>query len=145
MTDAELVARKLTVLREHLTRMKRRRPDDVETLRGDLERQDALALSVLVVVQEATDIAFHICSDEGWGLPATYRESFEILAQRGVIDAPLAASLAGATHLRNRIAHGYASLDIDRLWSDVPIGITTFEAFAAAVARHLRAADGSLA
>lgn len=138
MTDAELVARKLTVLRDHLDRMRRRRPDDLETLRGDLERQDALALSVLVVVQEATDIAFHVCSDEGWGLPATYREGFEMLARHGVIDASLSSSLAGATHLRNRIAHGYATVDVERLWNDVPAGIAAFEAFAAAIARHLQ-------
>jgi uncharacterized protein YutE (UPF0331/DUF86 family) len=139
MTDAELVARKLTVLREHLERMKRRRPNDLEELRSDVERQDALALSVLVVVQEATDIAFHVCADDGWGLPATYREGFEMLARHGVIDAALASSLAGATHLRNRIAHGYATVDVERLWRDVPTGVAAFEAFAAAIARHLQA------
>lgn len=136
MTDVEIVARKLAFLREHLTRMRDRRTDDVEALRRDAVLRDALALSVLVVVQEAIDIAFHICSDEGWGVPATYREAFELLAEHKVIDATLAASLAGATHLRNRIAHGYASMDVDRLWADVPIGVAAFESFAAAVARH---------
>lgn len=136
MTDAELVVRKLAFLREHLTRMRDRRTDDIESLRRDAVLRDALALSVLVVVQEAIDIAFHICSDEGWGVPATYREAFELLAQHDVIDGTLAASLAGATHLRNRIAQGYASIDVDRLWSDVPTGVAAFESFAAAIARH---------
>lgn len=136
MTDVEIVTRKLAFLREHLDRMRDRRPDDIEKLRGDAVLRDALALSVLVVVQEAIDIAFHICSDEGWGVPATYREAFELLAQHGVIDAPLAASLSGATHLRNRIAHGYASIDVERLWADVPSGVSAFQRFAGAVAVH---------
>jgi uncharacterized protein YutE (UPF0331/DUF86 family) len=77
--------------------------------------QDAVAMSVLVVVQEATDIALHIATDEGWELGSTYREAFAVLERHGVITAPLAASLGGAAQLRNRIAHGYASLDAERL------------------------------
>lgn len=83
MTDAMVVARKLAVMREHLDRVRRRRPDALEDLKMDSDRQDALAMSLLVVVQESLDLAFHLVTDEGWGLPASYAESFEILAKRG--------------------------------------------------------------
>jgi uncharacterized protein YutE (UPF0331/DUF86 family) len=135
MTDAMVVARKLAVMREHLDRVRRRRPDALEELRTDSDRQDALAMSVLVVVQESLDLAFHVVTGEGWGLPASYAESFEILAQRGVLDAQLADALAAAARLRNRIAHGYASVDIAKLWAELPAGIAAFDKYAAALAR----------
>ena len=68
MTNVALVARKLAILNEHLRRLHERRPDDLSALKADQLLQDAIALSVLVVVQEAMDIALHIASDEGWEL-----------------------------------------------------------------------------
>jgi uncharacterized protein YutE (UPF0331/DUF86 family) len=66
VTNVVLVARKLASLEEHLRRLLERRPTDVAAFRADALLQDAVALSVLVVVQEAIDIALYIASDEGW-------------------------------------------------------------------------------
>lgn len=89
-------------------------------------------------MQEAVDIALHISSDEGWGIPAPYRESFDLLAKHGVIDATLATAMANSAALRNRIAHGYGTVDLERLWVELPAGIAAFDAFAAAIARYLQ-------
>ncbi len=135
MTDPIVLARKLALLREHLERAKRRRPNTLADLSSDVDRQDALALSVIVIVQEAIDIAFHLATDEGWGLPTSYAESFDILAQHGVIEPSLASALGAAARLRNRIAHGYASLDTERLWAELPDGLVAFEQYVLALAR----------
>jgi uncharacterized protein YutE (UPF0331/DUF86 family) len=139
MTNVVLVARKLAILDDHLGRLRQRRPATLEALARDLLLQDAIAMSILVIVQEAVDIALHIASDEGWPLASTSREAFAVLAQHGVIDAGLAASLSGTAQLRNRIAHGYATVDVARVWSELPPGIAAFEAFAAAIATLLGA------
>jgi uncharacterized protein YutE (UPF0331/DUF86 family) len=138
MTNAELVARKLAFLDEHLRRLRERRPPLVETFERDPLLQDATALGLLVVVQETLDIALHISADEQWELAGSSRETFGVLAKHGVIDAPLAASLADTVQLRNRIAHGYASVDARRLWTELPDGIVAFSAFARAIAAYLR-------
>jgi hypothetical protein len=51
VTEAMVVARKLAAMREHLDRVRRRRPEALEDLRTDVDRQDALAMSLLVVVR----------------------------------------------------------------------------------------------
>jgi uncharacterized protein YutE (UPF0331/DUF86 family) len=142
LTNVALVARKLAVLQEHLQRLGQRRPATAAALRADALLQDAIGMSVLVVVQEAMDIALHMASDEGWELASTYRDAFVVLARHGVISDELTGSLGGAVQLRNRIAHGYASVDVDRLWSELPAGITSFGEFARAIARFLEAASG---
>ena len=103
----------------------------------NIDRQDALALSVLVVLQEAADIALHIASDEGWGVASSYAQSFDLLARHQVIDSDLAERMAAIAALRNRIAHGYGTVDAERIWQEVPAGIDTLRSYAAAIARYL--------
>jgi uncharacterized protein YutE (UPF0331/DUF86 family) len=142
VTDPVLVLQKLTTLRDHAERVRRRRPPTPDMLRADVDLQDAMAMSLLVAVQEAIDIAFHIAADEGWGIPASHADSFATLARRGVIDDALADALARAVSVRNRLAHGYGSLDLDRIWSELPAGLEALDRYAVAIARFLPPAAG---
>ena len=141
MTDAGLVLHKLGVLREHIERVRRRRPASAALLRADVDRQDALAMSLLVAVQEAIDVAFHIVADERWGVPSSYAEGFELLARHAVIDPDLADELARVVGVRHRLAHGYASIDADRLWSELPTGLGTLDRYALAIAQFVGPKD----
>jgi uncharacterized protein YutE (UPF0331/DUF86 family) len=58
---------------------------------------DALALSVLIAVQEAIDNAFHIATDEGWRVPASYAEGFDVLAKDGLFAVPGWTWVGGAS------------------------------------------------
>jgi len=137
MTDRVVVLRKLTLLREHVERMRSRRPAALDAFRDDTMLQDAVALNLVVALQEALDIALHIAADEGWGAPASYAEGFDTLAAHGLIEQGLARRLGGIATLRNRIAHGYATVDFARLWAEIPDGLDALDAFAGAVATYL--------
>jgi len=137
VTDRNVVLRKLTSIREHIARIRRRRAVDLTVFKTDVDRQDALGMSLLVAIQDALDVALHIAADEGWGIPASYAESFALLETRGVIEASLAAALSRMATLRNGLAHGYATVDVERIWSEVPAGVTALETFTDAVAAWL--------
>ena len=137
MTDTTLVLAKLTTLREHVDRMERRRPSTMDQFRADVDRLDALSLSLMVALQEGADIALHIAADEGWGIASSYAESFELIARHGVIEPDLARRMAGVASLRNRVAHGYGSVDFERIWRETPDGVATMREFAAAVAAYI--------
>lgn len=134
MTDVELVVRKLARLRDFVARAERRRPADAAALLADVDLADALCLAVLVATQEAVDIAMHIATTEGWALPDSQRDAFEKLATQSVIDPTLVARLAGVITVRNRIAHGYGTIDHERLWRDLPAGTEALRQFATAIA-----------
>jgi uncharacterized protein YutE (UPF0331/DUF86 family) len=135
VTNRVLVLRKLATLREHVANARARRPASETDLRSDALLRDALALSVLVAIQEAIDIAFHVGTDEGWGVPATFAESFDLLARHGVLDDEVAGAMAAACALRNRIAHAYASVDVERFWRELPAGLTALDRFAQSILR----------
>lgn len=137
MTDVGLVLFKLQRLAEQIELVRQRRPDDPEILESDLVLRDALALALLVAIQEVIDIAYHICADEGWGVPDSHAGAMDLLAAHGVFDAALATRLSAVARVRNRIAHGYATVDQRRLWSELPAGLTDLEACSRAVADWL--------
>jgi uncharacterized protein YutE (UPF0331/DUF86 family) len=137
VTDRELVLRKIALVREHLARVARRRPGELSVLRADVDLQDALVLSLLVALQESIDIAFHIAADEGWGIPASNAEAFEILSRQGLFAHDVAIALGATARLRNRIVHGYASVDLERVWEELPAGLALLETFTVAVVTWL--------
>jgi uncharacterized protein YutE (UPF0331/DUF86 family) len=137
MTDAGLVLHKLQRLKAQVALTRARRPPAADVLAQDLVLRDALALAFMVALQEAIDIAYHVVADEGWGIPDSHRAAFDTLAEHGVIAAPLAIELSAAASMRNRIAHGYASVDHERLWQELPDGLRALEELAAAVAAWL--------
>jgi uncharacterized protein YutE (UPF0331/DUF86 family) len=137
MTDAELVLYKLGELRRHLARARRRRGNDFAELVADEDRQDALLLSVMVALQEAVDCAFHVAVDSDLGVPSSNADAFVRLASAGLISGELATTLGEGARLRNRIAHGYATVELERFWLELPAGLDALEAFAAALAARL--------
>ena len=137
MTDAGLVLHKLQRLRDQIALTRARRPAAPEALSTDLVLRDAMALALMVALQEAIDIAYHIVADEGWGVPDSHRAAFDALAARGVLVPELAARLSAAASMRNRIAHGYAAVDHERLWRELPDGLQALDLFASAVAAWL--------
>lgn len=137
MTDLGLVLLKLQRLREYVGLARARRPDTPETLGTDAVLRDAMALALLVAVQEAIDVAYHIASDEGWGVPDSHSSAFDLLRARGVLADELSKRLQTIARVRNRIAHGYASVDQARLWRELPEGLDALDAFASSVAAWL--------
>jgi uncharacterized protein YutE (UPF0331/DUF86 family) len=140
MTDRLILLKKLTTLREHVARVRRRRSPTKDAFEADVDVQDALALSFLVAVQEANDVAMHIAADEGWGVPGSYAEAFQILARHAVITTEHARELSATVAVRNRIAHGYTSVDPGKLWTELPAGLDALDRFVEAIARLTDAA-----
>jgi uncharacterized protein YutE (UPF0331/DUF86 family) len=99
VTGPLVVLRKLTLLREHVARARRRRPDTFATLERDVDH--------------------------------------------AVLDRELSRQLAAIAAVRNRIAHGYASVELERLWRELPDGLAALERYAAPIAEYVERRDGS--
>jgi uncharacterized protein with HEPN domain len=46
----------------------------------------------------------------------------------------------GVAALRNRVAHGYETVDFEPIWREVPQGIDSLRQYAAAIARFIQPA-----
>jgi uncharacterized protein YutE (UPF0331/DUF86 family) len=101
---------------------------------ADPQARDLSLFYLFLAIQECIDLAAHWVADEGWGEPDDAGSAFDVLADRGVIDREAATALRAAAGLRNRIAHGYALLDYDRVHREARTGIPALRRFLAAIA-----------
>jgi uncharacterized protein YutE (UPF0331/DUF86 family) len=106
----------------------------IDTFLSDPRSRDLSLFYLFLAIQECIDLAAHWVADEGWGGPDDAGSAFDLLADRGVIDRETATALRAAAGLRNRIAHGYALLDYERVHREAGAGFTPLRRFLAAIA-----------
>ena len=79
MVDKSVIGRKLSLVEEHCRRIKGLPALTIEVFKKDTTVQDILLFNLTQAIQNCVDIATHIISDEGWGVPGTQSEIFYIL------------------------------------------------------------------
>ena len=78
--------------------------------------QDVLLFNLIQAIQNAVDAAVHVLSEEGWGIPGTQSETFELLRDQGVLPPDLTQQLIAMVGFRNRVVHEYEDLDWERVY-----------------------------
>ncbi len=129
MVSVDVASRKVASATARLT--------DVDDILGtghadfftDIKRRDLATFYLFLAIQDCLDLASHWVSDAGWPPPSDAAEAFDCLADHGAIDRELATSMRAATGLRNRIAHGYASVNHDRLFKEYGEGSGALKKF----------------
>jgi uncharacterized protein YutE (UPF0331/DUF86 family) len=85
----------------------------------DRDTQNMVLFAVYRVAQDLIDLANFVVAERGLGVPRTYREALQLLAQSDLLDASLASQAEGWVGLRNVIAHIYRKLDLDLVFRAV--------------------------
>jgi len=104
---------------------------DDEALQAQAERW------LHLTVECAIDLANHLIADHGWKSPSTNRETFQVLAQNGVLNADLARQMEGWAGLRNILVHLYLEIDHGKLFDILTTDLPEIEAYVAAVTRFV--------
>lgn len=134
MVKPEVVGKKLTRATAWLDSAEAILSRPLDEFLANPERRDVASFYLFLAIQECIDLAVHWVADEGWGPPDDAGSTFFILADHQAIDRELAKRLSEATGLRNRIAHGYATVDHERIQREHKVGIDALRRFLAAVA-----------
>ena len=66
-----------------------------------------------MAIEACLDIATHVLADRRLRAPSTYAETFEILANAGLLSPGLARDMIEMTGFRNIVMHEYARIDAD--------------------------------
>lgn len=127
--DPDLVARKVARATSWLEDVERR--ISAGTAAGE-DNADLAAFHLQLAIQECLDLAAHWIAGEGWPPAEHNAAAFDRLADRGAISLELASFMRGASGLRNRIAHGYAEIDRQRMFTEANLGIPRVREFLAA-------------
>jgi uncharacterized protein YutE (UPF0331/DUF86 family) len=115
------------------------KPSDV-AFEEDYLRQDAIALNLQRAAEQVIDLANHVIKQKKLGLPKESRESFEILADAGVIPRDLAEKLKGMVGFRNILVHQYEDLDIEIMKDVIEHHLGDLIDFTNCVVKHMHGA-----
>ncbi len=129
MVSPDVAARKIASASARLADAREILSQGREAFVEDVKGRDLATFYTFLAIQDCLDLASHWVSDAGWAPPSEAAEAFDCLADHGAIDRELADGMREATGLRNRIAHGYASVDHGRLHGEFREGSRNLERF----------------
>ena len=97
----------------------------LEDLRADRDKRNMVLHALLVSIQASIDIANHLIAASSSRRPETYRESFAILCDEGLIPEDLSVQLSDLAGFRNVLVHLYCRLNLDEVYGvlqdDLPV------------------------
>lgn len=135
--DREVVEQKLESLRHCLRRIEVKCPADAQTLATDPDLQDIVSLNLSRAVQVCVDIGAHLISGMEVPPPDTMGQTFDLLAQAGVLTAALAHNLKKAVGFRNIAVHNYEAINWHIVHTIAKNHLVDFSEFARVVALRL--------
>ena len=108
MVDRDLVLRKIAEVDQYLRQLADYRQIDLDSYQRDWKTQRIIERTLHLTIEACMDLADHIVADRRLRVPETGAETFDILAEAGVISLDLGAALARMAGFRNILVHDYA-------------------------------------
>lgn len=106
----DIVINKAAIIERSVQRAREEYFVDPSTFANNFTRQDAAILNIQRACEAALDMGQHIIRREQLGVPQSARQVFDLLAQGGWVDLPLAESLKKMVGYRNIAVHDYQTL-----------------------------------
>ena len=141
MADRDLLLTKAASVRKHLNRVIEKRNVDQRTFLKDIDRQESILFNLQMAVQNCIDIAAHIISEEGFGVPGSTNEMFYLLEENGYMDADLAEKMVSAVGFRNLIVHEYRKVEMKEVFKVAHGDVEDLNDYLKAILRKLGLAD----
>lgn len=135
MVNSDVVSRKLARAEHWLSGAETRLAEPRDLFLSRAETRDLATFYLFLAMQKTIDLAAHWVADAGWESPEDAGGTFDVLAARGAIPQALADELRTMAGLRNRIAHGYVTVQHDRPYEEAREGIPAIRVFLVAVAQ----------
>jgi uncharacterized protein YutE (UPF0331/DUF86 family) len=90
-----------------------------------------------LAIEGSIEIATHICSADNLGVPSSYAEAFQLLADAGVVPCEVAAQLRRMAQFRNRIVHLYWDVDPEQVYRMLQNELGDFGEYPVHIERYL--------
>lgn len=116
MVDRDLVLAKASSVKRHLKRVIEKRDIDLHTFMKDIDCQESILFNFQMAIQNCIDMAAHIISEEGFGVPGSTNEMFYLLEENGYLDTDLTEKMVKAVGFRNLIVHEYGKVELKQIF-----------------------------
>ena len=141
MVDTDLILAKAGSVKRHLNRVFEKRNTDLGTFLKNIDIQESVLFNIQMAIQNCIDIAAHIISDEGFGIPGSTNEMFYLLEENGYLNNEITEKMVKAVGLRNLVVHEYSKIDLERIFEVTQKDITDLNEFLKSIFKKLGLAE----
>jgi len=141
LADTDLILAKAGSVKRHLNRVFEKRNTDLRTFLKNIDIQESVLFNIQMAIQNCIDIAAHIISDEGFGVPGSTNEMFYLLEENGYLDNEITEKMVKAVGLRNLVVHEYSKIDLERIFEVTQKDITDLTEFLKSIFKKLGLAE----
>lgn len=137
MVDRQKLSSRLSALEGYLAELRGFRRYDQDRFLNEPAIHHLAERYLHLACECVLDIAHHVIADAGFDLPATYRDTMDVLQREGLIDEELATRLKDWMGFRNVLVHLYIEIDHARTYRAIQEDLGDLERFAGAMAELL--------
>ena len=114
--NGELVRTRCQEIAESLSRLEQIRTIPKETFLKDRDLQDIASYRLLVAIEAALGLCYHVAAKHLQKVPEEYADCFVILSGAKIIPLDLSQNLQRMARFRNLLVHMYWKVDDDMLY-----------------------------
>ncbi|MDH3883952.1 MAG: DUF86 domain-containing protein [Desulfobacterales bacterium] len=141
MVDSDLIIAKAGSVRSHLNRVFEKRNVDLDGFLKDIDTQESILFNIQMAVQICIDIAAHIISEKGLGVPGSTTEMFYVLEKNGYLDSDLTQKMVKAVGFRNLTVHEYGKIELEQVYEIAQGDINDLNEYLKAIIKKLGLTD----
>jgi len=138
MVDPVLIERILGEIKTNIEVLKQAADIDWDVYRSDLRARRFVERTLHVLIEACIDIAQHIIADKKLREPASYRDTFAVLAENGVLNQNDLTKFEKMASFRNLIVHYYERVDDAVVFGVFRKNLADFETYCDQIVEHLK-------
>lgn len=129
MVDQLLIERILNDLRTFTSELRAVQDTSYDEFCKNIQLRRFIERTLHIAIEAVIDISQHIIADEGWREAESYRDTFTVLHEHGVVSDELLSKLHNMAAFRNLLVHYYEKIDDGILFGILKRNLTDFEEF----------------
>jgi uncharacterized protein YutE (UPF0331/DUF86 family) len=135
--NQDLIRTRCQEIEDSLARLEKIKIIPKEEVLKDRDLQDIACYRLLVAIEAALGLCFHVAAKRLKKVPEEYAECFAILADAGIIPQELSESLQRMARFRNLLVHMYWKVDYGTLYEVLQNNLKDFHLFSEAIVAPL--------
>jgi len=132
--NQDLVRTRCEEIEDSLARLHKIAETPKETFLADQDLKDIACYRLLVAIEAALALCYHVSSKRLRKVPDDYAGCFALLGEAGIIAEDLAANLQKMSRFRNLLVHMYWKVDYEKVFELIRRDLEDLRRFAATIA-----------
>ena len=137
MVDRILIERVLTDIRSHVQDLTDASDITWEIYRTDKRSRRFVERTLHILIEACIDLAQHIIADEKLREPESYRDTFAILAENGILRQSDLENFENMASFRNLLVHYYERVDDETVYGIFKQNLSDFDLYVKRIVEYL--------